>query len=249
MREFWIALGIVLMILPALYYIRLRVFEGKVLMVPIYGEIDSISGKIYSEIIKDGKNYDAVILEIDSPGGTLGGVMDIIEAIEELKENNVTVIAYIKDEAMSGAYWIASYCDYIFANNYSLLGNIGVTASYLNFAGLLKMLNITYIEIYNGSLKEMGSPFKEPTKEELEKLRRIVNELYKEFLRSVKENRNLTEEQVKKIATSDIFFGFEGKEIGLVDFIGNIKDIKEFLKETLNKEEIRIEYPDFRKFI
>lgn len=249
MKEFWIALGIVLMLLPVLYYLRIKVLEAEVLLVPIYGGIDSLYGKIYSEMIREGKEYDAVILEFDSPGGTLGGIVDVIEAVKELKKDNITVIAYIKDEAMSGAYWIASYCDYIFANNYSLLGNIGVTASYLNFAGLLRMLNITYIEIYNGSMKEIGSPFKEPEKEEIERLRRIVNELYKEFLRSVKENRNLTEEQLRIIATSDIFLGSEGKRLGLVDYIGGIEEIKEFLKEVLKKEEINIKYPSLKKFI
>ncbi len=243
MKEFWVALGIVLMALPFLYYLRITFLEGRVLVVPIYGEIDTYYGSLYSEWMKEGEDYDAVVLEIDSPGGTLGGVREVISAIEYLKERNKTVIAYVK-EAMSGAYWVASYCDYIFADNLSMLGNVGVTASFLNFAGLLKRFNVSYIEIYNGSLKEMGSPFKEPTEEELRRLREIVNQVYKVMLESIKRNRNLTEEQLEKVATSDVFFGFEGKNLGLVDFIGTWEDLEEFLKKELGKEEITFYYPE-----
>ncbi len=245
MKDFWIAFGIVLMVLPILYYLRLEYLTARVLVIPLYGEIDGYKGYLISQALEDSKDYDAYILEIDSPGGTLDGVLKVIYAIRDLKNKNKTVVAIVEGEALSGAYWIASYCDKIFVNNLSLLGSVGVSASYLNFAGLLDMLNITYVEIYNGSMKEMGSPFKRPSENEVKRLREIVNKIYNYFLADIKRNRNLSEKSLEIVGTSDIFLGEEAVEIGLADEVGGIEKVKEFLKERLEVQEVKLEYPKF----
>ncbi len=244
MKDFLVALGIILMILPVLLYVREIVRKEKVLFVPIVGEIDSFSGKIYAEALKEGKDerYEIIVLEVDSPGGTYSGIIDVINAIKGLKEENKTVLCYVK-EALSGAYWIASYCDRIFAEEGALVGNIGVSASFINLHGLFQRFNISYIEIYNGSLKEMGNPFKQPAPEEIERLKEIVNKLYENFLSSVAANRNLTAEEVKEIKTSNIFLAPEAIKMHLVDEIGNLDSIEEYIKQKFNKKEIEFVYP------
>ena len=105
-------------------------------------------------------NIKAIILEINSPGGSAVASEEIANAV---KKTNKTTVAWVREIGTSGAYWVASSSDYIVANRVSITGSIGVIASYLEFAGLIERYNITYQRLVSGKYKDIGSPFKEMT--------------------------------------------------------------------------------------
>lgn len=173
----------------------------------------------------------AIILEINSGGGSAVASQEIMQKIKDV---NKTTVSVIRDIGASGAYWIASATDRIISNPLSYVGSIGVTSSYLEFAGLLDDFNITYRRLVSGEFKDMGTPYKEMTEEErsiLEEDLEIVEDFFKD---SVAENRGISEEMMKGIADGRVFLGSEALEMELVDSLGTIDTAKEFLTKELN---------------
>lgn len=105
----------------------------------------------------------AIILDINSPGGSAVASQEIADA---MKRTNKTSVAVIREVGASGGYWVASSCDHVIANSMSITGSIGVIASYLQFSGFLNDYNVTYERLVAGKYKDMGTPYKELTFEE-----------------------------------------------------------------------------------
>ncbi|MEM4246703.1 MAG: signal peptide peptidase SppA [Candidatus Woesearchaeota archaeon] len=177
------------------------------------------------------KETKAILLEIDSPGGSPVATEEIARAV---KDANKTVVAVIRETGASGAYWVASAADYIFASKMSLTGSIGVAGSRLEFAGLLKDYNVTYRRLVSGKYKDAGTRWKEMTPEEEELFQKMLDEVHTEFIHAVAENRNLPVEKVKELAHGFVFTGAQAKELGLVDAIGNKDDAIKYIEQKLN---------------
>jgi len=185
------------------------------------------------ENIDDAMSNDAkgIIFLINSPGGT---VVATDELANKIKTLDVPTVAVIRDIGTSGAYWVASSTDYIFSNPMSLTASIGATSSYLSFEGTLEDFNVSYNRIVSGKFKDIGTPFKKLTLEEKEKLKSMINQVGEYFVEQVALNRNLTIEEVRKIATGEPILGKRAYAIGLVDALGNLNDAKEYLRDKLN---------------
>lgn len=182
--------------------------------------------------IKD-PNIKAIIFEINSPGGTAVASSKIAEAIKKAKKEKLT-IAVMQEQATSGAYWIASSCDYIIAHPLSITGSIGVLASYLEISGLLERFNVTYVNLTTAKHKDIMSPFRELTDDEREIIRHKLNIIHESFINEIAKNRNLDKEQVKELATGIFYLGSEAKELGLVDALGSKEDAIKYVEEKLN---------------
>jgi len=176
----------------------------------------------------------AVLFQIDSPGGSVVASREIAYEVAAMKKPTV---CWMGDVAASGAYWIASSCDYIMADPLSLTGSVGVTASYLEFSKLFEKYGITYEQITSGENKDMGSPFRNLTDDERKKLEYITNEIFTYFLNDVRQKRNLTQAQIDQIKTGDIFLGKDAVALGLIDATGTLRDAKEKAKEIAGVEE------------
>ncbi|MEM4648072.1 MAG: signal peptide peptidase SppA [Candidatus Pacearchaeota archaeon] len=185
--------------------------------------------------IEKAKNYDGILLYINSNGGSASASFKILDALKEYKSMNKTIIAFIDEAGLSGAYLIASVADKIYANRISLIGSIGVIGSYLEIAGLLERYNISYVRIVKGDYKDIGSPLKHITEKEKEILEKKIEIIYNEFIEEVSKNRKLDKEEVKKIANGEFFISNEALELKLIDKIGNMKDIKNDIEKELNK--------------
>lgn len=198
-----------------------------------------------TNLVQDLKYYDsldniqAIIIEINSPGGSPVASKEIVDQIKRM--TNKTVISYIRDLGASGAYWIASATDRIFANELSIVGSIGVTSSFLEFSGLLDKYNVTYNRIIAGKYKDIGSPFKEMTAEEAELLQKQINLIYEIFMRDVAKNRNMTYEEIKNYSDGKIFLGIEAKRNGLIDAYGGRDQAVEYVKDLINQEVVLFE--------
>jgi protease-4 len=236
---------IVLIIVIALFIPAEGLVGGNVAVVPIKGTIttggdgdwleergtpsETIIGWI-TEADED-PGTRAILLEIDSPGGSPVATDEIARAV---KEANKTVVAVIRESGTSGAFWVASAADYIFANRMSLTGSIGVVGSRLEFAGLLSDYNITYRRLVAGKYKDAGSRWKEMTLEEQELFQKMLNEVHVEFVEAVAANRKLSIEQVKELAHGFVFTGAEAKAHGLIDELGNKDDAVKHIEQQLN---------------
>lgn len=224
--------------------IDVELLSGNVALIPLrgvitldgnlgFGEKGVSSEEIVEFIEKADKNpgIKAILIDINSPGGSAVASEEIMRAV---KEANKTTVALIREVGASGGYWVASAADHIVANRMSITGSIGVLSSYLEFSGLLKDYNVTYQRIVGGKYKDTGSPFKELTYEERVILQAKIDTIHGYFIDSVAENRGLAVEQVRELATGMFYLGSEAKELGLVDVLGGQKEAVRIIEKELN---------------
>jgi len=166
----------------------------------------------------------AVVIRINSPGGTVPASQEIREEVVKLKKAGKKVVVSMGDVAASGGYWIATAADKIFANPGTITGSIGVIMHLQNMEELYKKIGLKPVVIKSGEHKDMGSPARELTEEERKMLKDIVMEMYEQFVKVVAEGRNMPVEKVRKIADGRIFTGSQALELGLVDELGNFYD-------------------------
>ncbi|MBW2985974.1 signal peptide peptidase SppA [Candidatus Woesearchaeota archaeon] len=218
---------------------------GNVAHIPIKGPISTSSmssimsptGTKSSTIVKwiqdaeKNDNIKAIWLDIDSPGGTPVGTVEIADAVKKAKKPTIAVIHELGN---SGAYWIASSADTIFANRLSTVGSIGVRSSYLEFSGLLTDYNVTYERLVAGKFKDMTTPYKQMTPEERTLIQSKLDRLHEIFINEVARNRKLDVDHVQKLANGYVYMGFEAEELGLIDELGTTEDAKQFLEKELN---------------
>ena len=186
-------------------------------------------------------NIKAIILEINSPGGSAVASEEIANAVSKI---NKTTVAWIREAGASGAYWIASAADHIVANRVSITGSIGVIASYLEFPGLLEEYNVTYQRLVSGKYKDIGSPFREMTSEEKEIFQQNLDSIRDYFVSEVAKNRNLNKKDVDKIANGLFYLGIQAKELGLVDELGSKDEAIAYIE---GKEKIKAEIVEYKK--
>lgn len=234
-------------IVMGIYLIGEKTVEGKtrilsrkkrVAVVYLYGPI-SISRRtsgwarflpgadsIASELRKIGKitTVKAVVLRINSPGGSIGAVQEIYEEVNRLKEKGKKVVVSMGDVGASGAYYIACAADKIVANPGTITGSIGVLMSMGNMEELFRKIGIKVEVIKRGKHKDIGSLSREMTAEEKKLLQGLIDDAYDQFLHVVIEGRNLRKSKAEKIAQGQVFTGRQAKDLGLVDEIGNFQD-------------------------
>ena len=197
---------------------------------------DSVSSEeivAYIDEIEANSNIGAVIVEIDSYGGSPVASEEIADALRRMTK---PTIAVIREIAASGAYMIASGADKIYASEMSNVGSIGITMSYLDYSQQNRQEGITYQQLSSGKFKDTGSPDKVLTAEEKELLMRDVKILHEAFVKRVAENRGLDIEKVEKLADGSTMLGMAAKENGLIDEIGNISDAQEWIRSELGIE-------------
>jgi len=211
-----------------------------------------ISGDKYVEMltkIRKKKNIKAVVLRINSGGGSGFASDEIWREINLLKEAGKPVIVSMGDYAASGGYYIACNADSIVASPNSLTGSIGVFAMMPN----LKEFSDEKLKIHFDSVKTHPyatafDPFFEFSDAEHETLQKYIDKFYEKFLARVADGRDMTRDEVHAIAQGRIWTGRMAKEIGLVDELGEIDLAIEIGAEKAGLEEYKItNYPKFKK--
>lgn len=186
-----------------------------------YVSSEDIVNKI--EEANDNDDIKYIIIETDSSGGSTVGGEEIVLAI---KESPKPVFAYIRELGSSSAYWSISSADKIFASRNSTIGSIGVTASYLSNYTKNSNDGLKYERIVSGEYKDIGSPDKILTNKEKNILQRDVDIIYNYFVEQIAENRQLSIEKVKSFSDGSNVLGDKALELGLIDYIGNLSDVK-----------------------
>jgi len=159
----------------------------------------------------------AVVLRVDSPGGTVAASEEIAAYAKEFDK---PLVVSIGDVGASGAYMLASQADEIWAMPGSAVGSIGVIAEIPNVSGLLDKVGVEFQVVTAGKYKDAGSPYREMTAEERALIQGEVDDAYEQFVGIVAQGRALPESEVESLATGWAWNGERAKELGLIDQIG-----------------------------
>lgn len=194
----------------------------------------------------------AVVLRINSPGGTVTTADTMYQMLKRFKEKtHKPVIASTQEVSASGAYYVSCAADKIVAHPTSIVGSIGVIFSNFDVADGLEKLGIQSRAIHTGTLKEMGSPFKHETPLEKSVMAEMVNEYYVRFVTVVKENRPKVMEvpppppanepsNYAGIFSGRVWSGSKAVELGLADQTGMLSDAIDLARTTANAPRAKV---------
>ncbi len=163
----------------------------------------------------------AILIRVDSPGGTVAASQEIAMEIARVTK---PVVVSIGDVCASGAYMVSSQCDEIIATPTSSVGSIGVIAQIPNVEGLLDTLGIEFQVLTAGEYKDAGSPYRSLTATETALFEEYIDVAYREFIRIVAEGRQMPEAKVEEMANGWIWPGTVALDMGLIDSIGTYND-------------------------
>ncbi len=172
----------------------------------------------------DDSSVKAIILHINSPGGGAAASQEIYhEVLRVRKEKHKKIIASVESVGASGAYYIASACDRIYANEASVVGSIGVIMEWMNYGDLMKWAKLKNVTITAGELKSAGDPSRDLTPKEQAYFQSLVDNMYTQFIHDVAQGRKTTDDKIKPLATGQVWTGAQSIPLGLIDKIGGYR--------------------------
>ncbi len=208
-----------------------------VAVVELHGVIGSqIRPASYSrifEIIAKSKSYRALLLDIDSPGGSASASEALHRSIERVAEAK-PVLAYVRGIGASGGYYLCCAASQVFTLPTALVGSIGVLYLRPVLEQLLGRAGVEFSVFKGGKYKDMTGFWRSPTSEEAERLQGLIDEIYDNFVQVVAKGRSMTDEAVRELATGEVMTGQRGIEAGLVDHIGDYEDALQAAAEAGN---------------
>jgi protease-4 len=166
----------------------------------------------------------AVVIRMNSPGGSAAASQEIGEEIKQLRKSGKPVVTSISDMGASGGYWIAATTDKILASPAAVTGSIGVIMQITRYEEFYEKLGIEVEIIKSGQHKDMGSPTEDTSQKEREILQAMVNDIYDQFVTVVAEGRDMDREKVLDIADGRILTGRQARDLGLIDEFGTFYD-------------------------
>jgi protease IV len=185
------------------------------------------------ERLANSKNTRAVIVHIDSPGGTTTGSEELHQALRRVAAQKPTVVV-VDGLAASGGYMAAMAGDHIIAQNSSLIGSIGVLFQYPNFADLLNKVGVSYETIKSSPLKASPNGLEPTSPEARAAIEAVVSDTYAWFKDMVKDRRKLEGADLDKVADGRVFTGRQAIALKLADEIGREQDAIDWLAKTSN---------------
>lgn len=181
--------------------------------------------------VSKNKNYAALILRVNSPGGTVGASQELYDAILRVRKSGTKVIASMTDTAASGGLYLCMAADYVIANPGTITGSIGVILQNYGYGKLLERFQVEARVVKAGKNKDLLSPTREVTEEERDLLQEIADDVHKQFQAAVANGRDLPMEKVLTFADGRIMSGSQALACGLVDSCGSFADAIEAAKE------------------
>jgi len=201
-----------------------KIDGAKVGVVEVAGVIEA-SDKVLKQLEDFAEDDDikAIVLRVDSPGGSVGPSQEIYSEVMKLKEKK-KIVASMGSLAASGGYYISAGASKIYANPGTITGSIGVIVQTTYLGELFKFLKMEAITYKSGKHKDMLSPMRKPTEEDSALTQGIVNDVYEQFLEAVASGRGLDKEEVRPYADGRILSGKQALDLKLVDQLGNLHD-------------------------
>lgn len=201
--------------------------NNAIAVIDISGVItDADNEKVNQELEQYGNNdsIKAILLHIDSPGGGAAASQEIYHEVMRVREQkHKRVVASVESVGASGAYYIASACDRIYANPASVVGSIGVIMEWTNYGDLLKWAKLKHVTITHGALKDAGDPTRDMTPQEQAYFQSLVDNMYGQFVHDVAVGRHSTDAKIAPLATGQVWTGEQAQPLGLIDAQGGFR--------------------------
>jgi len=183
------------------------------------------SRKILQDIksFRDSDAVKAIIVRVDSPGGSVGPSQEIYREIQKTTDQKKVIVS-MGSVAASGGYYLSVGADGIVANPGTITGSIGVIMGYTNFEELMRKIGLSAVVIKSGPFKDTGSPTRPMSDDEKELLQEVTRQIHDQFVEAIGKGRKMNHQDVEAIADGRIFTGQKALELGLVDRLGNFED-------------------------
>ena len=193
---------------------------GVVMINGVLNEAKEINDQ-FEEYDRD-DDIKAIVIRIDSPGGSVVPAQEIYDKILEVKKNKKVVVS-MGSVTASGGYYIASAAEKIVANPGTITGSIGVIAQFPQMRELFEKIGLKSTVIKSGKYKDTGSPTREMTSDEKLLIQGVVDDIYDQFVEVISLNRKKPKAEIAAIADGRIFTGRQALSLGLIDYLGNME--------------------------
>jgi len=213
-----------------------------------YGTVGSESIVKLLERAREDPFIKAVVIRINSPGGSASASQEIYQAIKEFKRSGKPIVVSMGEVAASGGFYIASAADAIFASPSTLTGSIGALIAIVNLRQLMHKLGVDAETIVSGPFKDTGSLFRELRPEERQLLKQLIDDVYNQFLEDVAAGRNLPVSKIKPFADGRVLTGRQACKLKFVDKLGGLQDAISYAAERAGiKGKPRVKELRYRK--
>jgi protease-4 len=178
----------------------------------------------------DDDSIKAIILHVNSPGGGVAASEEIYREVKRIREEQKKrVVVSIETVGASGAYYIASASNKIYADQGSIVGSIGVIAEWVNYGDLLKWAKLKSVVIKTGEFKDTGNPARDLTPTEQAYMQSLIDNMFGQFIQAVADGRSMKFDDVKSIANGKVWTGEQALSMKLID---NVGDFETAVKDT-----------------
>ena len=236
---FWVAivagsLSLVFVLMASMVWSAMRAINGtksssfgsnNIAVIDIDGVILD-ADKVDTQLRKfgDDSSVKAILLHINSPGGGAAASQEIYHEVLRIRqEKHKRIVASVESVGASGAYYIASACDRIYANDASVVGSIGVIMEWTNYGDLMRWAKLKSVVIHAGELKDAGDPSHDLTPKEEAYFQSLVDNMYAQFVHDVAEGRHTGEDRIRPLATGQVWTGQQSLPLGLIDKVGGYR--------------------------
>jgi len=177
----------------------------------------------------DDDSVKAIIIHVNSPGGGVAASEEIYREVKRIRdEKKKRIVASIETVGASGAYYVSSATNKIYADKGSIVGSIGVIAEWVNYGDLMRWAKLDPITMKAGEFKDTGSPTREMTPAEREYMQGLIDNMHTQFIQAVADGRHVKEADIRSIANGKVWTGEQALDLKLVDqvtdFEGAVKD-------------------------
>lgn len=235
----WIVIGggaffLFVLAVFALVYITLRSgedsaglggFGDKIAVVELEGVI--FTPKVVVQQLKkyaDDSSIKAIIVHINSPGGGVAASEEVYREVKRIRdEKKKHIVASIETVGASGAYYVASATNKIYADQGSIVGSIGVIAQWVNYGDLLRWAKLKDVTMKAGEFKDAGSPTRDLTPAEKEYLQGLIDNMHMQFIQAVADGRRMKVADVKAIADGKVWTGAQAESMKLIDQVADFE--------------------------
>ncbi|MGP8093631.1 MAG: signal peptide peptidase SppA [Candidatus Sulfotelmatobacter sp.] len=172
----------------------------------------------------DDSSIKAIILHVNSPGGGVAASEEIYREVKRIRtEKKKKIVVSIESVGASGAYYVASASDKIYADQGSIVGSIGVIAQWVNYGDLLKWAKLKDVVIKTGEFKDTGNPARDLTPAEQAYMQSLIDNMFGQFIQAVADGRGLKYEEVKSFANGKVWSGEQALSMKLIDNVGDFE--------------------------
>jgi protease IV len=247
----WIVIGggaFFLFVLAVFALVYLTLHAGKDTTLAAFGDkigVVDLDGVIFSpnpvvqqlKKFGDDDSIKAIILHVNSPGGGVAASEEIYREVKRIRdEKKKRIVASIETVGASGAYYVSSATNKIYADNGSIVGSIGVIAEWVNYGELLQWAKLKQITLKAGEFKDTGSPVRDLTPAEREYMQSMIDNMHTQFIQAVADGRHAKFDDIKPIANGKVWTGQQAAQMKLID---QVADFQAAVEDTAKSVGIR----------